>query len=528
MFERHVESLPQFHDFARSQIEQGGLDRYRMPLREPQLREQVERVHELAMTLLGCLDPARSSARWLVHAGESDGQSAGSMAQCALNADGKQNGHQPTLHDRGDWRLDTGRVRWLTLGGELGLRGTVDHDDLRCLPRGGKLPNGVSFALGARLPMVDVKQHHMMVPRVPTCQRGRRYPAPGEHDCLLHDLASRGPILPRPYISAGGRLSRHTDSAQVSLLPPWLGRTTLWRFIAGEVPREAKETTMAEVTPFAAIRYDYSKVGGDLSNLIAPPYDVLDQSDKDALLAKDGHNIVGIDLPHMPPKSKGPDEAYAASAKLLDAWLGDGTLVREPKPAIYLYHQTFEYAGKTHTRRKLIARVRLQPFSEGVVLPHEKTFGGAKEDRLALMKATKVNMSPIFGLFTDQEDKVGKAMASTAARKPEITAKLEGVTNELWIESDEGVCAAVATAMADKKIYIADGHHRYGTALLYRDWLAEQHGGSLPADHPANFVMFVLAGMEDPGCLIIPYHRALAQIDLKTIVDALVARHRGV
>ncbi len=277
---------------------------------------------------------------------------------------------------------------------------------------------------------------------------------------------------------------------------------------------------MPEVRPFAAIRYDHTGTGGDLSAVLAPPYDVLDQDDKDALLATSDRNIVAIDLPHVPPKSAGPADVYKRSASMLDRWLGDGTLVREPKPALYLYHQTFSHEGKPCTRRMFIARVRLQPFSEGSVLPHEKTFGGPKEDRLALMKATRCQLSGILGMYTDPEDRIGSALAPTTERTPDVTGTLSEVDNRMWIVREPGVIDTVVTAMADRKIYIADGHHRYGTALLYRDWLTEREGGSLPEDHPANFIMFVLASMDDPGCLILPYHRAIANIELSTVLDA--------
>ncbi|MHC4610708.1 MAG: DUF1015 family protein, partial [Planctomycetota bacterium] len=164
---------------------------------------------------------------------------------------------------------------------------------------------------------------------------------------------------------------------------------------------------MAEIRPFQAIRYDQTRWGGDLSNVIAPPYDVLDQSDKEALLSRSDHNIVAIDLPHIPPKSAGPPEVYQRSAQMLDGWLESGALVRESQPALYVYHQVFEHDGKRYTRRKFIARLRLVPFSEGIVLPHEQTFGGPKEDRLALTKATRCNVSPVFALYTDPQDAVG-------------------------------------------------------------------------------------------------------------------------
>ena len=277
---------------------------------------------------------------------------------------------------------------------------------------------------------------------------------------------------------------------------------------------------MPEVKPFAAIRFDPAPGGGDLSAHLAPPYDVLDQHDKDALLAGSDRNIVAIDLPHVPPKSAGPPEAYQRSAALLDRWLADGTLIREAKPALYLYHQTFKHEGKSYTRRKFIARVRLAPFSEGSILPHEKTFGGPKEDRLALMKATKCQLSAILGMYTDPEDRIGKAFTETSGKKPDATGRVGDVENRMWVVTDGGVIDTVVSAMADGKVYIADGHHRYGTALLYRDWLTERAGESLPDDHPANYIMFALAGMDDPGCLILPYHRALANVTVDSLVEA--------
>ncbi|HUU84052.1 MAG TPA: DUF1015 domain-containing protein, partial [Phycisphaerae bacterium] len=215
-----------------------------------------------------------------------------------------------------------------------------------------------------------------------------------------------------------------------------------------------------------------------------------------------------IDLPHIPPKSAGPPELYEASARRLAQWLEDGTLVRESQPAFYLYHQVFEHAGRTYTRRKFIAGVRLVPFSEGTVLPHEETFGGPKEDRLALTRATRCNMSPVFGLYTDPDDEVGRAFAATAARKPDMVARMDGVENRVWIATDPGVIKAVTATMAPKRIFIADGHHRYGTGLNYRNHVAEETGG-ISEDHPANFVMLVLGSMDDPGSLILPYNRVL-------------------
>jgi uncharacterized protein (DUF1015 family) len=278
---------------------------------------------------------------------------------------------------------------------------------------------------------------------------------------------------------------------------------------------------MAQVEPFAAIRYDFAALSRDVSSHIAPPYDVLNQQEKDELLATSPHNIVAIDLPHLPPKSAGPPEVYARAAETMNAWMREGVLIREAQPAIYVYHQTFSTGGETYTRRKLIVRVRATPFSEGVVLPHEETFGGPKEDRLALMKATRCNLSPVFALFSDPTDAVGAAIAPVTSRPPDATGTLEGVENRLWIATDASVIDPVRSALAPKKVFIADGHHRYGTALNYAAFIAGEKGvGKLPPEDPAGFVMMVLASMDDSGCLILPYPRVLASIALDAVLAA--------
>lgn len=277
---------------------------------------------------------------------------------------------------------------------------------------------------------------------------------------------------------------------------------------------------MPQITPFAAIRYNFDTMGRDLTNYLAPPYDVLDDSDKGSLLAMSNDNIVKVDLPHVPPKTAGPPECYEQAARNLQDMLDKGVLVRESRPALYVYHQEFYYEGRTYTRRKFICRARLHPFSDGTILPHEQTFGGPKEDRLALMKATECNLSAIFGLYADPHDEILSALDRALDDEPDATANMEGVVNRFWVIEDDAVIAAVVESMAGRRIYIADGHHRYGTALLYRDWLMQQNGGNLSADHPANYVMFVLASMDDPGCLILPYYRVLPNIDEATILAA--------
>jgi uncharacterized protein (DUF1015 family) len=280
---------------------------------------------------------------------------------------------------------------------------------------------------------------------------------------------------------------------------------------------------MADIQAFRAIRYGSgSGLGRDLSAVIAPPYDVLDEGDKSRLTAQSNHNIVTIDLPFIPPKKAGPDKLYQQAATTMNEWLDAGVLARDEQPAFYLYHQSFQWEGREYTRRLFFARLRLEPFGEGSVFPHEQTFGGPKEDRLKLMKATRCQLSPVFGLYLDPAGKIMSALEEKLVSEPDVTAVMEDVANRLWAVTDPETIAAVRDAMSDKKIYVADGHHRYSTALMYRDWLAEQEG-ELPPDHPARFVLMALAVMEDPGMLILPTHRVLVGIDDLTdeqIMDA--------
>ncbi|MCH7701267.1 MAG: DUF1015 domain-containing protein [Planctomycetes bacterium] len=279
---------------------------------------------------------------------------------------------------------------------------------------------------------------------------------------------------------------------------------------------------MAEIRPFHAIRYDFERLNRDLSAVLAPPYDILDQADKDRLLAGSDRNVVKLDLPHVPPGDEGPAEAYRGSADDLQAWIADGTLVREAEPVLFAYHQAFDYAGQEFVRRSLIAAVELHPFEDGVVLPHEHVFSGPKADRLALMKATRCALSPILGLIDDPEDRIGGALADVVSAKPDATGTLDGVENRVWRIADPSVIGAVQEAMAGKLIYIADGHHRYGTALNYRDELTTELGHDLAPDHPARFCLFVLASMDDPGCLVLPTHRVFTDsaITARGLVDA--------
>jgi uncharacterized protein (DUF1015 family) len=282
---------------------------------------------------------------------------------------------------------------------------------------------------------------------------------------------------------------------------------------------------MAVIRPLAGIRYSTAAVGRDLSALIAPPYDVLDEAGKQALLARDPRNVVQVDLPHTPPKVAGPDAVYAGAHQTIRQWLADGVLAQDHRACLYPYQQSYDHAGKTYHRRGLLCRVKLSPFGAGDVVPHEKTYDGPIEDRLKLMRATGMQLSPVFGLFSDPAGEVNKLLYHEVSR-PIQEATLDKVVNRLWSVHDAAVEAKVIDFFSGKAIYIADGHHRYTTALHYQKEMREKHGGSLPEAHPANYCLFALVPMQDPGLLIHPTHRLLGGLkgfDLARLKQALGA-----
>jgi uncharacterized protein (DUF1015 family) len=272
---------------------------------------------------------------------------------------------------------------------------------------------------------------------------------------------------------------------------------------------------MPAIHPFRAVTYSHRK---DLTSVIAPPYDVLDANGKKALLDRDPKNIVAVDLPHTPAKELGPPEAYAKAADLFTAWLKEGTLAQLKSPAIFAYRQSFTSEnGKHISRSGMACCVEALPFGPrqgGGILPHEETFSGPKEDRMALMKATRAQMSPIFGLHADEQGRATSLIQNIMSSKaPDMVGTLgsgaSAVKHEVWTITDPATIRAYQDALAGEDVFIADGHHRYNTALNYLAALESGGGGKVASDHPARRVMIVLVGMSDPGLIIWPTHRVL-------------------
>lgn len=266
---------------------------------------------------------------------------------------------------------------------------------------------------------------------------------------------------------------------------------------------------MVEVCPMRGWRYDVSQVG-DLSDVITPPYDVIDEHQQNELFKKHPCNFIRLELNREEPGDASPDAKYERAAAFLKHWKIDGILRQENEDVLYVYSQEFVWEGQTFIRGGFMARVRLEEFGTGNVFPHEQTLSGPKLDRLMLIRATNTNLSPIFGLYPDESANVQQALDDVClALTPSVATDHLGVIHRLWVIKDHNVIGQVQAGLQDKPVFIADGHHRYETALNYRREL--QAAGKLANDMAGpNFVMMMFVGMQDPGLQILPTHRLVS------------------
>jgi uncharacterized protein (DUF1015 family) len=253
---------------------------------------------------------------------------------------------------------------------------------------------------------------------------------------------------------------------------------------------------MADVEPLRALHYEQARTGG-LQAVVAPPYDVIDDTQRSALLAQSKYNVVEIDLPRA---SNGGDP-YEHAAQELASWLAEGVVVRDEMPAIWPLEQDYTGPdGRPRTRRGFLARVRVEEYGAGRIRPHERTHPGPREDRLMLTRATKANLSPIFSLFSDPGGDAWGALEPFTANRPWAqTTDADGTINRLWRVTDTRAIEQVRHATSKAELLIADGHHRYETARVY----AEELGG----DGPQRYVLMCLVALEDPGLTVFPTHR---------------------
>jgi uncharacterized protein (DUF1015 family) len=258
---------------------------------------------------------------------------------------------------------------------------------------------------------------------------------------------------------------------------------------------------MADVRPFRALRYDPAHADPALA--IAPPYDVISSELQADLYGRSDYNVVRIEYGEQRPSDGGAGNRYTRAAHDIDAWLGSGVLTRDESPAIYAYRQEFEWGGQEYTRTAWFAAVRLEEWEKGVVKPHEHTLSGPKADRLDLLRAARTQISPVYCLFRARQ---GASPMSAVDGEPLYDFEADGQRHVVSAVRDVAEQRRFAAHLAECDVYIADGHHRYETALNYRNE-ARARASSWTGEEPENFVLMALTDAADPGLLVLPTHR---------------------
>jgi len=280
---------------------------------------------------------------------------------------------------------------------------------------------------------------------------------------------------------------------------------------------------MADIRGFRAFRYDLGQVGS-LSDVVAPPYDVIDAALQQKLYDASPFNAIRLELTKDEPGDTETENKYSRAGRTLREWVNENVLRQDTARSLYIYEQEFEAEGKTYTRRGFFARVRLEPFGTGRIFPHEQTMSGPKADRLKLYHATGFQLSPVFSLYPDPDGEVSRLLEPFTLKSPPWVAKDHlGVTNRLWVVTDSHTVSTVIGLMGPKPVFIADGHHRYETGLQYLE--DRKAAGEVQDDEAApHFCLMMLVGMSDPGLIILPTHRlvsGLPAISSKQMQDAL-------
>jgi len=278
---------------------------------------------------------------------------------------------------------------------------------------------------------------------------------------------------------------------------------------------------LAEVYPLRGVRYNQRLVK-DVATVICPPYDIITPQMEQELYLKNEYNFARVEFGWELPQDTAKDNRYTRSAAILEQWLKQGVLKAEKAPAIYLHDHYFTYSGKEYKRRGMLLRVRLEEWDKRVVRPHEGTLVKPKTDRLSLLWSLQANTSPILVLFEDQAQQVSTVLTAQARNEPIISSSSAGgERHQVWAITEREAIDQIQQSLARQALYIADGHHRYESALAYRRQ-RRSLSLSVSGDEAFNFVMMTLVDFSDPGLLILPPHRLIRGIS-KSILDEMMA-----
>ncbi len=279
---------------------------------------------------------------------------------------------------------------------------------------------------------------------------------------------------------------------------------------------------MAEISAFYGVRYN-PEVVKDLASVVCPPYDVISKDDQKAYYEKSEYNIIRLEYGMELPGDSANNNKHIRASTTFDRWLKEGILITDQVPSIYIHEHNFTYQNTRRRRLGFTACVRLEPWEKKTVLPHENTVAGIKSDRLDLMRACAANFSPLLGLYEDPGQKIVRLLTAQTSRKPAAEFTADGETHKLWVANEPEFIQRISHFLTPKPIYIADGHHRYETALAYQ---AErlQSMPSISGHEAFNFVMMTLVSFSDPGLMVLPVHRLVKGVsddDMKRFVEEL-------
>jgi uncharacterized protein (DUF1015 family) len=275
---------------------------------------------------------------------------------------------------------------------------------------------------------------------------------------------------------------------------------------------------VAQVAPFRGLYFDLDKVKS-LTAVVTPPYDVIRPEEREVFAAAHPYNMVHLILPQALPGDTPLANRYSRAAALFNQWQREGVFRRDPEPALYYWETSFEHDGTHYTRVGLAALVRLEPFSKGIILPHEQTFSAHKADRLELLKHCRAHFSPIFSLFPDKEGNILPGLAACRPQEPLLAfTDVEGRDHRLYQVTNRDCLRATHQAMAPLQLFIADGHHRYETGLAFQKWARERNPAASP-QAPFNYILMYLANLYDPDLVILMAHRMLGGPRIKKHLD---------
>ncbi len=268
---------------------------------------------------------------------------------------------------------------------------------------------------------------------------------------------------------------------------------------------------MAEIKGFKALRF--TSKAGSIKEVCCPPYDIIPAAEREEYFKQNDYNIIRLESPEQ------TEEGYNGARDTLNKWINDGILAQDENESIYIYEEKFSVKGVNYAFKGFTCYAQLHEFSEGIILPHEQTLSKAKTDRLNLLKTTGCSFSQIYSLYSDPSHKTSGLLEELSKGEPDNSfTDNEGVTHNLWCVTDESAISELQKQFADRKLYIADGHHRYETALNYRRYASEN---SVEAENK-EYIMMFLVDMENDGLVVFPTHRIvknLPDFDTEKVIE---------